>query len=213
MLLELYKLTLYESWLDSGWGSHWNLTSPVSASVLWRRFWTGRGRVVTLPVAGHEATDPDTVLTTTWKKKHEKNGRKKNYEQTTSPGKFCRGRGSQWTWPRGERLSQRSEDSCGGYRWPPGTWGYRQMSVAWSIFLVSWRWPIHCKQTTFLAHTTTTINIGHKYAADCQKIALSLLHHHGHWYLCQLYLRDCDPLIEKKPRTVRTPINMFTQRK
>ena len=143
------------------------------------------------------------------RKNHEKNRRKK----LMSPGKFCRERGSLWTLPRGVRLAPRSEGSCGGCRWPPGTWGYRQMSEAWSIFLVSWRWPIHCKQTTFLAHTTTTINTGHKYAADCQKIALSLLHHHGHWYLCQLYLRDCDPLIEKKPRTVRTPINMFTQRK
>ena len=65
LLQILVTLTRYESCLDSGCGSHWNLTSPVSASVLWRRFWTGRGRVVTLPVAGHEATFPDTVLTTT----------------------------------------------------------------------------------------------------------------------------------------------------
>ena len=29
---------------------------------------TGRGLVVTLPVAGQDATEPDTVFTTTWKK-------------------------------------------------------------------------------------------------------------------------------------------------
>ena len=31
---------------------------------------TGRGLVVTLPVAGQDVTEPDTVFTTTWKKKH-----------------------------------------------------------------------------------------------------------------------------------------------
>ena len=30
---------------------------------------TGRGLVVTLPVAGQDATEPDTVFTTTWRKK------------------------------------------------------------------------------------------------------------------------------------------------
>ena len=59
-------LTLYESCCDSGFGSHLKLTSWVLGSCSSRILWTGSGLVVTFPVAGHEATLPDTVFTTTW---------------------------------------------------------------------------------------------------------------------------------------------------
>lgn len=59
--------TLYWSWKLSGLGSHMMVTSLVTSSRCVCRFSsTGSGLVVTLPVAGHEATLPLTVFTTTW---------------------------------------------------------------------------------------------------------------------------------------------------
>ena len=115
-----FLLTLYESWSESGCGSHWNLTSPVASTVLMRRFCTGRGRVVTLPVAGHEATDPDTVFTTTWRRGKYLSSLK-NTSRVSSPGMFCPAQGSPWSAPWGGRPAPRTGGSCGGCRWPPGT--------------------------------------------------------------------------------------------
>ena len=61
-----FSLTLNESCCDSGLGSHISLISEVSESTSCRSSLTGRGLVVTFPVAGQEATEPETVLTTTW---------------------------------------------------------------------------------------------------------------------------------------------------
>ena len=64
--------TLNESCWDNGFGSQTSLTSSLcplspdlgSLSSLMES--TGRGRVVTFPEAGQEATLPEIVLTTTW---------------------------------------------------------------------------------------------------------------------------------------------------